>query len=389
MLSEQENNIIELIYEAALKPNNWNKVLRKIIQFTNSSTAIFTYFDQLRPEQNFIYTLDIPIDGLRNYELKNLNVVDMRIHGELMNTYGLEHAYQIDCRSYSEADNDDLKRFYQYCLEPANICYLNGVLLEYGKYKWGVIAVHRSSESTAYKDTELKCLERLAKHLRRAIQIRRQIQSLEHERSTYSEILDKFNVGVVIVNSVNKVSFVNKYAKQSLCETDLIEIDFNNRFQTIEPFNTELKRLIQNTLRNQNLDQFHLSESHQIGGTMQIRRNSDQTAYIVTVSPLCFVEEKFKTDQNLVAIFFNKLKDRKLLSEALLRETFQLTPREIGICQLFMDEQNLEKIANHCGITLNTLRTYLKTIYMKLGCNTQAEMIRTLVEFIEGFQHIE
>ena len=42
MLAEQENNVIGMIYEAALNPVLWQDVLTEIVDFTGSTTAIFT-----------------------------------------------------------------------------------------------------------------------------------------------------------------------------------------------------------------------------------------------------------------------------------------------------------------------------------------------------------
>lgn len=389
MFTVQENQIIEEIYEAALKPHHWENVLKQVVEFTQSSTAIFTYFDQLRPEQNFIYTINIPIDGIQNYQTYNLDVVDMRIHGELMNTYGLEHAYQIDCRSYAETDNEDLKSFYEYCLVPSNICYLSGVLLEYGKYKWGVLAVHRPSDAVAYEAAELQSLERLAKHFRRAIQIHRQIKFLQNDRSNYTEILDKLNVGVLIVQSDLEVRFVNQYAKDCLNDTSMIEIDLHNRLKIIEPYNAQLKKLVQSTFKKNERYSLERHDQEEVGGAMQLYSDRHQSAYLITVSPLKVLSDSMILDNNQVALFLSKMQDRKRLSKMLLKSTFQLTAREIEICQHFMDDQHLDNIALKCGITLSSLRTYLKTIYQKLGCSSQAEMMRILIEFIDAFQHIE
>lgn len=82
MLSDKENEIIELIYDAALQPKLWGRVLEEIVRFTQSTTAIYSYLDQLNPEQNFVITHNIPAEGLENYHKEHLDVIDMKLHGE-------------------------------------------------------------------------------------------------------------------------------------------------------------------------------------------------------------------------------------------------------------------------------------------------------------------
>lgn len=169
----------------------------------------------------------------------------------------------------------------------------------------------------------------------------------------------------------------------------MIEIDLHNRLKIIEPYNTQLKKLVQSTFKKNERYSLERHDQEQVGGAMQLYSDGHQSAYLITVSPLKVLSASMILDNNQIALFLSKMQDRKRLSKTLLKSTFQLTAREIEICQHFMDDQHLENIALKCGITLSSLRTYLKTIYQKLGCSSQAEMMRILIEFIDAFQHIE
>jgi hypothetical protein len=65
MLAEQENKVIGMIYEAALNPVLWQDVLTEIVDFTGSTTAIFTATDQLSPNYDFVFTHNIPPESMR------------------------------------------------------------------------------------------------------------------------------------------------------------------------------------------------------------------------------------------------------------------------------------------------------------------------------------
>jgi hypothetical protein len=80
MLAEQENKVIGMIYEAALNPVLWQDVLTEIVDFTGSTTAIFTATDQLSPNYDFVFTHNIPPESMRLIRMSTSKVLDMRLH---------------------------------------------------------------------------------------------------------------------------------------------------------------------------------------------------------------------------------------------------------------------------------------------------------------------
>src|SRR5690606_8313887 len=155
-------------------------------------------------------------------------------------------------------------------------------------------AVHRPSDEAAYDTAELQSLERLAKHFRRAIQIHRQIKLLQNDRSNYTEILDKLNVGVLVVQSNLEVRFVNQYAKDCLNDTSMIEIDLHNRLKIIEPYNAQLKKLVQSTFKKNEYYSLERHDQEEVGGAIQLYSDRHQSAYLITVSPLKVLSDSMK-----------------------------------------------------------------------------------------------
>ena len=76
------------------------------------------------------------------------------------------------------------------------------------------------------------------------------------------------------------------------------------------------------------------------------------------------------------------------LSTRLLRDSYQLSPREIDICQRFVNQPTLAAIARQSGLTQESLRSVLKTIYEKTGRHSQAELMQLLKGLCVNFLHI-
>lgn len=65
--------------------------------------------------------------------------------------------------------------------------------------------------------------------------------------------------------------------------------------------------------------------------------------------------------------------------QELLRTMYGLTVAESRIALLLSDGHATRKISNIIGVTENTVRTQIKSIYAKTGVKRQAELIRLLV----------
>lgn len=59
-----------------------------------------------------------------------------------------------------------------------------------------------------------------------------------------------------------------------------------------------------------------------------------------------------------------------------------------GICQAFLRQPSLEAVAESCGLSLATVRSYLKSIYEKTGQHSQAELMHLLMSLRLNFEHI-
>ena len=88
------------------------------------------------------------------------------------------------------------------------------------------------------------------------------------------------------------------------------------------------------------------------------------------------------------AIFLTDPDQGYHLSDRLLQDHYQLSPREISICQYFINTPNINTTAEHSGLSTESVRTYLKAIYEKTGQHSQAELIRLLMGLRVDFEHI-
>lgn len=306
MLAEQENKVIGMIYEAALNPALWQDVLMEVIDFTGSTTAIFTATDQLSPNYDFVFTHNIPPESMRAYQDEQVKVLDMRLHAPywaekalgdtVLNTFAHYAAMPVETDEFL---------FYEKCAKPTNVSHVAAVLLERSAYSWAVFAVHRSPQLDEYSEQEEKILKRLGVHLRRALQIYRQITILQEDKKNIYQVLDRFKIGVILINQDYRLSYANTIVKKVFEHSSILELDKNNSLKTLKKFQEKLNQLIRSALfENDDLN-------NESGGVLALYEDND-SSFMLSILPFSETEAQFH--QKTGDYFFNPNQSNTIFS---------------------------------------------------------------------------
>ena len=383
MRVEQENNIIGAIYEAALDPSLWPRVVKEIVEYTESKTAIFTALDQLNPNADFIHTCNISDECLKAYSDERIKVIDMKLHLPLWQQTGVGETIHQDLLHYKNSDNSDEEVFYKRCLEPTGISKIAGVLLDQSEYRWAVLGVHRAPDDLDYEPEIFSFLTRIGAHIRRALQIHKQLSLLKSENYTMHKMLDSIKIGILLVDQYHQLHYSNQRAQQLLHNSQLFYFDKNNRIYVNSSDQIKFETLLNNTIQK-DMDSFEL------GGVLSLISSSGEQ-FMITVSPFHNVDVISLTadqENHYAAIFMTKTDEKHQLASQYLKDQYGLAPRECEVCELFVNGFSFDEIAKFCHLTLGSVRTYFKSIYFKLGCNSQTDLLHKLMSMTINFQHI-
>ncbi|MDH0031209.1 MULTISPECIES: helix-turn-helix transcriptional regulator [unclassified Acinetobacter] len=380
MLAEQENKVIGMIYEAALNPALWQDVLTEIVDFTGSTTAIFTATDQLSPNYDFVFTHNIPPESMRAYQDEQVKVLDMRLHAPYWAEKTLGDTVLNTFAHYAAmpAETDEFL-FYEKCAKPTNVSHVAAVLLERSAYSWAVFAVHRSPQLNEYSEQEEKILKRLGVHLRRALQIYRQMTVLQEDKKNIYQVLDRFKIGVILINQDYRLCYANAIVKKIFEKSSILELDKNNSLKTLKNFQEKLNQLIRSALfENDDLN-------NEAGGVLALYDDNDSS---LMLSILPFSETETQYHQKQAIIFLTQTNQAQYLAKDYLIQKYKLAKRELEVCDLFVNGLSLEQIAEHMDITYGSIRVYIKNIFAKTGCTSQTELMQLLMGVTLEFEHI-
>ncbi|MGJ5818543.1 helix-turn-helix transcriptional regulator [Paludibaculum fermentans] len=109
---------------------------------------------------------------------------------------------------------------------------------------------------------------------------------------------------------------------------------------------------------------------------VQIERSAGQAPLLAWVTPMVngAPTPKFR------AVALVDPARRQLTASATLEATFRFTKAEMRLAEQMMNGKSPAEAAQALGITIHTVRTYLKRLYHKAGVRTQATLVRRLLQ---------
>ena len=385
MLSTEQ--MIGQIYDAALKPELWNTVLQNVAAYTQCQSAIFTAIDQLSPAYNFTFSHNIPEQALQAYQEERIQIIDMRLHAPLLMRAGIGEPSIALWKHYVNMPDTDEYVFYQRCVKPSGLGSANGILLENGKFRWAVFAVHRGLNEPDFDQQDLAKMRCLSEHLRRALQIHRQITLLKQEKQQAYNVLDCLKVGVLILDHDSRVIFSNQKAKTVLEKSSALTID---AFDCLQTANHQQQAQLNTYILGALFRSTTVQQSLPVGGILGLSDADGGLALMLSIVPLsklAYVAQN-SADEQKVAIFLTEPKHQHQLATAYLKQMYKLSKRELELCEWFVNGLELKEIAQQCGITYESTRTYFKYMFEKTGCTSQNELMQLLMGVTVDFEHI-
>ena len=270
--------------------------------------------------------------------------------------------------------------YYERMQKPCNIHYLVGTLLEYGDFRYAALGLHRPVDWAPLTEADAALGERLGRHLRRALQIHRQLTAVRHQNIRLYQMLDSLVAGVILVNASGKVRYANASADHLLGRHGALLHCPRNGLRAALP---DQSHALQEMLRGAILT-WQRETSRVTGGVIGLQRASGEAPLMLTITPLSGLAGygDLSADGVAAAIFLTDPDARHSLSTKLLQESYGLSHRESEVCHVFVNQATIEGVAEQCGLSLGTVRSYIKAKH------SQAELMRLLMELTVDFEHI-
>jgi DNA-binding CsgD family transcriptional regulator len=239
------------------------------------------------------------------------------------------------------------------------------------------VTIFRGERDPAFGTAEVRFLDALVPHLRRALQVHDRLRTADDERLALLECLDAVPCAVLMLDQAGRVVVANRAGTMLSVNRDGIGLIEGGLVAASSDATRELQRLCAAVSDRR--------EPPHSGGAMVIQRPSSPVPMQLLVTPVRGCGSLGTTVRRPAALVFvsDPLSDG-LPSEALLRHYYGLTKAEAEVAARIGAGRSLQSIADDRGSTIGTIRWYNKQVLAKTGCSSRAELVRQMTRSLPG-----
>lgn len=365
-LVDDRAELVDRIYEAALREGGWSETLDHLAGALGGPTAFHVY-DLTRGRGTTLSGARFQPEATTAYQDHYCTVNPwMResrrsfADGELV----------ISSEIYPDESLVQTE-FYDDFLRPNDFFYsMGGVLL---REKDSVISFTnlRSRRLGLYRPEERAAFRDLIPHLKRALLLSRRLGAATAGRAIAFEVLDRLPYGVVLLDGAGRILHGNRAARTILDSRDGLSAREGQLAAESSTDTARLRRLI--TAAARVTDGCGLT-----GGHLVLQRPTGKAPYVLLVSPLRLPGADLG-HPGRVALFITDPERPAGSPEVTLALVYQLTPAETRLAAALAQGLTLSEAAERFRVSANTVRTQVKSLFAKTATRRQSDLVRLLL----------
>jgi DNA-binding CsgD family transcriptional regulator/PAS domain-containing protein len=236
----------------------------------------------------------------------------------------------------------------------------------------GVVSIYRPETRDDYNEQDRRRLTLLIPHIQRAVQIRHRLSVSEQDRALTLEVLDRLALGAIIVDADGRVIFANGVADQVLKFGQGIGLSQN----CLQARGLERGASLQKAIRDAAASTGVMGLS--AGGLVAIQRpgGAHLTLLVSAFRPMTFgCGPQIPT----ALVMFSDPSSQTHIPEDILARVLGLANAEAKLLAALVAGQTMQDYADMAGVTMNTVKTQLRQIFLKTGHNRQTDVIRAVL----------
>ena len=207
-------------------------------------------------------------------------------------------------------------------------------------------------------------------HLKSALILRRKFIDLRLKDSFLDAALNASTEGIVILDKTCRVLFMNRTAEDMVRGGEGLTVRSGRLCAVDLKDSMGLLDLIHSVTATTG------AKGTTAARAMFISRRK-RCPLKLTVAP--FLTQAATSPCSAAAIAFISDHEQTNQDREMFLRRYGLTPAESRLALLLSEGRSLKEAADHCGVTYNTVRSQLKSIFSKTGVDRQAELVQVLL----------
>jgi DNA-binding CsgD family transcriptional regulator len=369
-LDRRFNGLLATLYTAPISPELWPEFLDKLANLLDLNGSAIVHTDLTR-KANGIYTsrgIDPEIERLYAAGYGNQDVYRARFlqlhgrQGELLMGDELCSFRQIKKTAFGEdiLHRADIRLWCAVATVRTNTVIEN-------------ISLYHGWDHHPPGPDKLTLARQIAPHLNNALRVRAKLVQLEGLSRDLAAAIDSADTAIVLLDCLGCCALVNRAAKRILDRREGL-IFAGNRLAATDPHESAgLSELIRKSVASERGKEAAGSE------TIRISRQHGKPLHL-RIAP--FPCERLFAGSQFSAIVFIGNPDRSAsLPLEILERSYGLTPAEAKLAMALFEGRRMAEIATTHHVTKETVRSQLKSVFLKTETRRQAELVSLLASF--------
>jgi len=368
----RSSHIVPEIYEATINPNHWDYVVTMIAKLTRSKSACLYYKNKDMDIASTIAQYGLPDSERMNFRDQCDSLDDM------FATQGSNSSKEITCTQFYPGSNGVMpngSELYEQWMRPNGIYHVGGAqFIDTDTHRAG-IAILREKEAGEWSDGELRVVDEVLPHLKRALNIYSEFTHLRLKQDALLKGLDRLVIGLILYDHNAQPVYINPTAKAIIEQHPALQMLNGDLFLT----NPEDEKALRKTI----VDTAHIDpdDSWKQSVAIGITHPDVESPLPILVTPMHahLITSDLDYDGAKVAVFLSDPNLQQPISVDNLVSVYSLTPSEAQVSISIANGHSIDEIASQSHHSTHTIRSQLKSVFRKTGVSRQSELIKLLL----------
>lgn len=377
MVTDADAELIDLVYAATTGEGTLNAAVRKYLHLQGDPGGAMFYYDSIMEAAGDleIVTVDDDLtqvvrglfDDYTNARGALENPLLIKGHDELMAGKIL---VSDDVIPYSEFSKTE---YYKAIFYPLGLRWSMGWVAAGRGQKWMTFTTARNGVSGKYLRRHLERGKLFQRHIARAIHIMELLKEAEEAKTVFEKIIEKLPQGILLVDDKRTITYCNSVASRLISKSNSLS-DVRGTFSVGST-----------THHRTRFDQWWrlLVKSHSSDGACfaDIPMGS---VWEIDVSRIAAGKGKIWSSRRWMLTLKQSPDDGEISPQYLIKR-FGLTNAEAAVCVSLCRNGDAVSTSRALGLSPNTVRAHLKSIFKKTNSRNQVQLAIKLVSKIDRF----
>lgn len=362
-----KERIIGEIYEASYQPEHWHTVLKLLVEVTHSKSAAILIKDSRFSSVSGFYQYGLPEEFSRQYQ----QVIHLDPCFSMENDIPLNRtSVLLDYHLTAAIDNV----FHQTVMGPFGLYCHACVNLLKNEEIHACIGIQRTAEQGSFEPETLELLDYYAGHMTRSLRIYREYVKQCSNTLAAQTGLDNLCMGIVLFDEFTRLLYMNRAAHNIIANHPAIKLSDNRLIAHDREENKVLYDAITHAIK-------HNPDTHSGYHTMGLNHKQASHPLAVSVVPVFEPGNTLNTfiDKAHAILYLTDTHQPLPLSGEALKSVYGLTNSEAVVAIELSNGFTLEQIAETQCVSINTIRSHLKSTFRKLNVARQSDVIRLVM----------